>query len=194
MRFCFCAVAVCYILGQRFSSINTTSLCEFIRRSVNYDGGIGQAPELESHGGSVYCAIASLSLLGRIWDYSVLGRRELDRLRAWVVWKQDEGFHGRANKPDDTCYSFWLGATLHTMNAQSLVEEVSVRRHLIQAQDERIGGFSKYEDGHSSDLLHTYFSLAALALLNQPGLEPIWPELAVTQRVRASMMAVWRRL
>lgn len=26
--------------------------------------------------------------------------------------RQQNGYHGRPNKPVDTCYSFWVGATL----------------------------------------------------------------------------------
>lgn len=51
MRFVFCAVAVSYILND-FSFINIDALCEFIKKSISYDGGIGQGPGLESHGKS----------------------------------------------------------------------------------------------------------------------------------------------
>ncbi len=64
----------------------------------------------------------------------------------------------------------------------------------MQAQDERIGGFSKYEDSQS-DLLHTFFSLAALSLLNEPGMEPIEAELSVTRRVKGRLeTAIWDKL
>ena len=31
-----------------------------------YDGGISQGPLLESHGGSTFCAVATLSLMGEL--------------------------------------------------------------------------------------------------------------------------------
>lgn len=49
MRFVYCAIAICYILND-FSRINMKSVLKFIQRCVNFDGGIGQAPSLESHG------------------------------------------------------------------------------------------------------------------------------------------------
>lgn len=49
MRFVFCAVAICFILND-FTCINVENIKEFIRKCVNYDGGIGQAPFCESHG------------------------------------------------------------------------------------------------------------------------------------------------
>jgi len=30
----------------------------------------------------------------------------------WCLSRQVNGFQGRANKPPDTCYSFWIGAAL----------------------------------------------------------------------------------
>lgn len=100
--------------------------------------------------GMTYCAVAALSLLGRL-DGSGLGN--IDGLVKWLVHRQvpfekkdamqDEdwqhiqdlgseeekadaskielgtdgrplwgGFHGRCNKKADTCYSFWIGASL----------------------------------------------------------------------------------
>lgn len=61
-------------------------------------------------GGWTYCAIASLCLMGRLEE--ALSQRELDRIRRWCIMRQQSGFHGRPNKPVDTCYSFWVGATL----------------------------------------------------------------------------------
>lgn len=34
----------------------------------SYDYGIGQGPGQESHGGSTYCAVAALHLMGRLDD------------------------------------------------------------------------------------------------------------------------------
>jgi geranylgeranyl transferase type-1 subunit beta len=36
---------------------------------------------------------------------------ELNRIRRWCM-RQQNGFHDRPNKSADTCYSFWVGATL----------------------------------------------------------------------------------
>lgn len=49
MRFVFTAVAVCFILND-FSTINIPQMLDYIKKSVSYDGGIGQGPGLESHG------------------------------------------------------------------------------------------------------------------------------------------------
>ncbi len=49
MRFVYCATVICYMLDG-LDAIDRDRLTTFIARSVSYDGGIGQAPALESHG------------------------------------------------------------------------------------------------------------------------------------------------
>ncbi|KAE9551992.1 hypothetical protein FO519_004790 [Halicephalobus sp. NKZ332] len=181
MRFVYCATAVCYILDG-FSFIDEEKLVDFIRKSRAYEGGFGQGPNLEAHGGSTYCAVASLFLLNRIYDYTVLKKSELRKLITWAVKMQDEGFHGRTNKPDDTCYAFWIGASLDILNSGYLVNTETLRGFLLECQDTSIGGFCKYTDAESSDVLHTYFGIAALSIFNEPLLKPIFPALNISMR------------
>jgi geranylgeranyl transferase type-1 subunit beta len=54
--------------------------------------------------------------MGRLWDESVLDKKQIELLKKWAVMKQQRGFHGRTNKPDDSCYAFWIGATLTVIN------------------------------------------------------------------------------
>ena len=56
---------------------------------------------------------------------SVLTLKEIERIERWCIMRQLSGFQGRPNKPVDTCYSFWIGATLevkieHTCMCMSL--------------------------------------------------------------------------
>lgn len=105
MRFLFCACAISYILGD-WTGIDIKKAIEYISKSKNYDGGYGVGPAKESHGGSTYCVVASLALLNRL---DILTKNSLLH---WLISKQNEGFHGRINKPDDTCYGFWIGSCL----------------------------------------------------------------------------------
>uniref|UniRef100_A0A1I8ACE9 Geranylgeranyl transferase type-1 subunit beta n=1 Tax=Steinernema glaseri TaxID=37863 RepID=A0A1I8ACE9_9BILA len=182
MRFVYCAVVICKILNG-FSNINVEGICSYIRRSVSYDGGIAQGPTLESHGGSTYCAIASLALLGRLWDESVLSKTDIERLKKWCLSKQDEGFHGRAHKPDDSCYGFWIGATLKILGCFSFVDQDRLRTFLLRCQNTQVGGFEKSPDS-IPDNLHSYFSLAALSLMHEPTLKPVNP--AMNMPVKAA--------
>ncbi|CAM6001810.1 unnamed protein product, partial [Sphagnum balticum] len=102
MRFVYCACAIKYILQADETIFNVPKTLRFIMDSFNYDGGIGQASCVESHGGSTYCAVASLHLLHRLHDAQVLPKQRRDRLIAWCVHRQCAGLHGRANKRDDS--------------------------------------------------------------------------------------------
>lgn len=61
-------------------------------------------------GGSTFCGIASLCLMDKLEE--VFSEKELNRIKRWCIMRQQNGYHGRPNKPVDTCYSFWVGATL----------------------------------------------------------------------------------
>ena len=68
-------------------------------------------------GGSTFCGVASLVLMGRLeTTFSPLERRGLQR---WCLRRQQTGFQGRPNKPVDTCYSFWIGASLEVVMCMS---------------------------------------------------------------------------
>ncbi|KAI6206533.1 hypothetical protein M3Y94_00923000 [Aphelenchoides besseyi] len=176
MRFVFCAICICYILHD-FTFINIENVCEYIRNCLNYDGGFGNCPKMESHGGSTYCAVASLSLMGHLWDESVISMKQVERLKFWALNKQEDGFHGRMNKPDDTCYAFWIGATLSILNARHLVDYKRLREFLLSTQNTKNGGFSKHSETRHPDILHTYFGIAALSVFNEPNFAPIFPAL-----------------
>ncbi|CAI2329300.1 unnamed protein product [Caenorhabditis sp. 36 PRJEB53466] len=184
MRFVFCATAIVKILdANKEDVIDWDRLGTFLRQSLNIDGGIGQAPHDESHGGSTFCAIASLSLSNRLWTGEVLSRPDIARLIRWAVQKQEIGFHGRAHKPDDSCYAFWIGATLKILNAYDFISKPHLREFLMISQHPHIGGFCKHpEPGGYSDLLHTYFSIAALSLLGEPTVNAVHPSLNVSMR------------
>ena len=84
-----------------------------------YDGGFAQVPGAESHAGSTFCALASLSLVGRldlVRDRAGLLRWLCQRLVGPDREAEDEdeamGYQGRTNKLRDACYSFWIGASL----------------------------------------------------------------------------------
>lgn len=87
----------------------------------------------------------------------VLDERRTSRLRRWCIMKQVSGFMGRPNKEPDTCYSFWVGATLalldsfHTISTQENLEFVKT------TEDTSIGGFAKYPNvmpGTKKDLFN----------------------------------------
>lgn len=77
------------------------------------------------------------------------------RLRRWCLMRQDSGFQGRPGKPSDTCYSFWVGATLDLLCISGFSDAEQNKAFILNTQDVLIGGFAKFESTRP-DPLHTY--------------------------------------
>nr|XP_046243594.1 geranylgeranyl transferase type-1 subunit beta [Scatophagus argus] len=178
IRFIYCAASICYMLDD-WSGMDIQKAIEYIRGSLSYDNGFGQGAGRESHGGWTYCAIASLCLMGRLEE--ALSQRELDRIRRWCIMRQQTGFHGRPNKPVDTCYSFWVGATLELLDVFQYTNFDKNRSFILSTQDRLVGGFAKWPDSHP-DPLHAYLGLCGLSLIGEPNLRKVHPALNITQR------------
>lgn len=69
---------------------------------------------MESHGGTTFCAVAALKLSDQL---DVLSPKVIEQIKRWLIFRQEDGFNGRPNKPVDTCYSFWIGSTLKILDA-----------------------------------------------------------------------------
>lgn len=62
MRFLYCACAISSMLAD-WTGFDRERSVQFVRDSQAYDGGIGLWPGCEGHGGSTYCAVASLVMM-----------------------------------------------------------------------------------------------------------------------------------
>ena len=71
-------------------------------------------------GGSTFCAIATLHLMGELHK-NFLSAKELERLKRWCLFRQQTGYNGRPNKATDTCYSFWIGSSLQVRRVSCCV-------------------------------------------------------------------------
>lgn len=95
---------------------------------------------------------------------SALSKCDQERLKRWLVLKQLPcGFQGRPNKDPDTCYSFWIGATLRLLGGEHLINHEKSADFIRLCTDSKTGGIAKYP-GNSVDALHTYLALSALSL------------------------------
>ncbi|RKP19629.1 terpenoid cyclases/Protein prenyltransferase [Rozella allomycis CSF55] len=158
MRFVFSACAIAYILDD-FSTIDVEKIVNYIKRSVSYDYGIGQGPGQESHGGSTFCAIASLYLLNR------LNEIDTQKTLSWCLKRQGIGFQGRINKQEDSCYSFWVGSSIKMLcdSDNNFINSDYLTSFISQCQF-TYGGIAKHNDTYP-DISHTFFALAGLSLL-----------------------------
>ena len=109
VRFLFCACAISAFLKD-WSGVDKEKAVCYIVNSQGYEGGISMTPLQEAHAGSTYCAVNSMHLMGEMHRLP----HQL-RLYDWLLERQGTGFQGRVNKPLDTCYGFWVGATAQTL-------------------------------------------------------------------------------
>ncbi|KAI5643833.1 geranylgeranyl transferase type-1 subunit beta [Phthorimaea operculella] len=177
MRFVYCAACISFILND-WSGFDIEKATDYIIRSIGYDYGIAQGPELESHGGTTYCALATLALTDQLHR---LSEAQIEGLKRWLVFRQVDGFQGRPNKPVDTCYSFWVAASLKILDALHYTNYASNRKYIYETQDVVVGGFSKWPDT-CTDPMHTYLGLAGLSLIGENTLVEIVPTLNITNR------------
>lgn len=89
------------------------------------------------------------------------------------------GCSGRCNKKADTCYCFFVGATLSMLGKEELVNAEGFRRFLLEQTQHQIGGFGKCP-GYPPDLYHAYLGLGILSIMGEPGLKPVHPAFCVT--------------
>ncbi|KAK7116030.1 geranylgeranyl transferase type-1 subunit beta-like [Littorina saxatilis] len=178
MRFVYCACCVSHMLND-WSGMNKEKTISYILNSISYEGGVGQGPGGEAHGGPTFCSIASLFLMDEL-DMS-LTLQQKEKLKRWCIFRQQSGFQGRPNKPVDTCYSFWIGATLQLLGVLDLTNFLCSRTFILSTQSAITGGLAKWPD-ISPDPLHTYLGICGLALMGEPGLAAVHPALNITQR------------
>ena len=163
MRFLYCACAVSSFLND-FSGINIEKAISFIDSCITYEGGFALIENAEAQGGATYCAIASLILMNSL---DKIPRQKIRNLMTWCNQRIHRGYNGRTNKVPDSCYSFWIGASLEMLNAfqdTNLDEcvEFILRDCQLHKWNEN-GGFSK-TPGDYPDILHTFYSISWLAL------------------------------
>ncbi|OMJ25248.1 Protein farnesyltransferase subunit beta [Smittium culicis] len=75
--------------------------------AINYDGGFGPSPGVESHGSYSFCAIAILDILDRFECIDMAAFLDYVTKRQMPL---EGGFNGRINKLVDGCYSYWIGS------------------------------------------------------------------------------------
>lgn len=168
MRYVYAACAISALLDD-WTGFDLDLTTQYILDSQAYDGGFGMRPGAEGHGGSTFCAVASLYLMDR------LDRIDRPALLRWLVHRQGEGWAGRPNKPSDTCYSFWLGATARLTRAERFTTPASNRKFNLCCQS-GFGGFKKVPEHMGPDILHSYFGLCGMSLFEQ--LDGLYPSLS----------------
>ncbi|KAJ7652606.1 terpenoid cyclases/protein prenyltransferase alpha-alpha toroid [Mycena rosella] len=162
LRNLYCAFCICSLLGD-WSCIDVERAIAFVASCRTYEGGYGQLPSCEAHGGTTYLALASLRLAPP-GPRARLTPAERARSENWLVHNQDAsgGFRGRTGKASDTCYCFWGGAALQILGAEDKLDAYAFAQFIAACQFP-FGGIAK-APGQGPDPYHTYLSLAAVAM------------------------------
>jgi len=179
LRFIFCACAISTILND-WSGFDLQTAANYVVESQSYDGAIGIGPGSEGHGGTSYCGVAALSLMGRLDEL-----KDRQGLVRWCVMNQGAGFRGRPEKPEDTCYSFWSGAIMCMLGVYDFTNRDGNRAFTLSCQTNH-GGFGKMVDC-PPDLLHSSYGLCGLSFIGKDGLLPLEPRLGITLRAAAPL-------
>jgi len=96
------------------------------------------------------------------------------------------GFNGRCNKRADTCYSFWVAASLDMIGEMELIDHSGYRRFLLDKTQHRIGGFGKCPED-PPDIYHSYLGLAALAIVNEAGVKTLDSALCISVEAKNNL-------
>eukprot|EP00128_Syssomonas_multiformis_P000600 Colp12_sorted_trinity150504_noHs@34453 len=180
IRFVYCACCISYMLDD-WSGVDKDLAAKYIMSTQAYDYAFGQTPEMEGHGGSTFCGVAALVLMDKLNEYMPEASRQ--KLLLWCLNRQQGGFQGRPNKPEDTCYSFWVGATIKLLDGFKFVDHDENARWLYSCQS-KYGGFSKWPDTYP-DALHAYFGVCGFSLMDMHGLQSLHAALNISKRAAA---------
>ncbi|OMP84149.1 Geranylgeranyl transferase type-1 subunit beta [Diplodia seriata] len=103
------------------------------------------------------------------------------------------GFNGRCNKIADTCYAWWVCASLSMLGKVHLVSQPTARRYLLEKTQHLVGGFGKIP-GDPPDIYHSYLGLAALSLFGEPGVKPMRASACLSEQACQFLESLpWRK-
>eukprot|EP01064_Diplonema_japonicum_P006414 TRINITY_DN1425_c4_g1_i1.p1 TRINITY_DN1425_c4_g1~~TRINITY_DN1425_c4_g1_i1.p1 ORF type:complete len:333 (+),score=44.74 TRINITY_DN1425_c4_g1_i1:46-999(+) len=154
VRFMYSACVTASIL-KLFHVFDTVTAVKYIQNCLRYDGGFGANPGCEGHGGTTFCALASLKLL------NAFDSKSLSRTKKWLVSRlSPTGFNGRPNKTPDTCYTYWIGTSL-SFFPNAIPLDMSRLVSFVCDCQKNHGGIAKTPDA-PFDLLHTALPIAGL--------------------------------
>ena len=80
----------------------------------------------------------------------------------------------------DTCYSFWNKGSLDMLRLANLVDNESDTKFILECFN-KFGGFMKYNFSKYPDILHTFYSVAALSFNPEMKFERVNSMLAIPQ-------------
>ncbi|OJJ36875.1 hypothetical protein ASPWEDRAFT_107915 [Aspergillus wentii DTO 134E9] len=168
-RFLYGAFNALSLLGL-LDLVDVPKAVTYIQKCENLDGGYGIKPGAETHAGQVFTCVGALAIVGRL---DLINK---DRLGGWLSERQMEngGFNGRPEKLEDSCYSWWVGASIAMIDKIHWIDGSKLASFILKCQDPEAGGFGD-RPGNMVDVFHTHFGIAGLSLLKFDGIKEVDP-------------------
>ncbi|KAG0142537.1 hypothetical protein CROQUDRAFT_109794 [Cronartium quercuum f. sp. fusiforme G11] len=166
VRFVYCAAAILATVNVKPERvIDVQATVNFLAACRRYDGGYGQAPHLESQGGTTYCALAALSLLGRLED-SLSADDALETVK-WLVDRQTAHDDLTAEDSDDELDAALGGPESKLIDVES---KSCVRDQLLEGgtplPEPLVAGFQG-RPGKPLDACYSFWCTAALSIIQK---------------------------
>lgn len=162
--------AYCAMVTIRLCDIQDPGLVEgtaaYLAKCQTYEGGFGNEPFGEAHGGYAFCALAAI-LLAEGTD-KVEQFVDIDRFLGWLNRRQDcdaWGLNGRTNKLVDACYSHWVGGCwpiVAQLRSGVYLGRKELAEFVLKCAQFRDGGL-RDKPGAYPDAYHTNYALCGLA-------------------------------
>lgn len=165
-RATYCALSVASILHILDEKL-TENVGSYIKSCQTYEGGFGNQPLAEAHGGYAFCALATLHLVPGL---DIAKTIDLPKFISWLVARQQHavpGFSGRTNKLVDGCYGHWVGgcwALVESIdeNLIDLWDRDGLQSYCLMCCQADHGGL-RDKPGCRPDSYHTNYVLCGLA-------------------------------
>ena len=93
-----------------------------------------------------------------------IGESDRQKIIRFCVHRQNKGIHGRIQKTDDSCYTFWTGAALGLLTDEKLLNLESLSDFIKSCANPICGGIAKFP-GTPPDPNHSFMSLGKIGCL-----------------------------
>lgn len=155
----------CSMILSKIFDLDVNINIDFVLSCQTFEGGFGRMIGSEAQAGFTYCAVICLGLSDSLFKCDTLN------LVNWLTSRVKE-LNGKKGKKPDSCYSYWLGATLRILQFKNIVKiefyemiEEQLKESLMKYECSN-GGFNG-KTYYESDIQHLCYALFFLSFTNE---------------------------
>lgn len=165
-----------YFFNNTNSLTKSNLIYRYLLKNLNYQNSFSFNPDSEANAGVTYTTVSSIVLLQKEIP-------DKEKLLLWLLNRfNDKGVNGRTNKNNDSCYCFWVLATIkiminyeNTSNTANtgipcINDLIDLRKcyyFIKKCNDNESFMFCKFIKSNyvKPDMLHTFYSLCSLSII-----------------------------